>query len=99
MHGDGAAVGAGAGADGGDGSVVEVERGEVTARLVVAADGAQSPTRKAAGLHTWGWGYGQRAVVATVQVSEVGQGFMPNTRPMTHHQLSLPYESPQPPLL
>jgi hypothetical protein len=29
----------------------------------VAADGAQSPTRRFAGLSSWGWGYGQRAVV------------------------------------
>jgi len=44
----------------------------VTCRLVVAADGAQSPLRKAAGLGTWGWSYGQRAVVATVDVGALG---------------------------
>ncbi len=36
-------------------------------RLVVAADGANSRVRQLAGLRTWGWGYGQRGLVATVE--------------------------------
>jgi len=48
------------------------QQSAVTCRLVVAADGAQSPLRKAAGLGTWGWSYGQRAVVATVDVGALG---------------------------
>mmetsp|Transcript_88929 Transcript_88929/g.177840 ORF Transcript_88929/g.177840 Transcript_88929/m.177840 type:complete len:345 (-) Transcript_88929:615-1649(-) len=48
----------------------------VTARLVVAADGANSPTRQAAGLGSWGWEYGQRAVVATVDVGPDGLRFL-----------------------
>ncbi len=39
----------------------------VNARLVVAADGANSKVRQMAGLRTYGWDYNQRAVVATVQ--------------------------------
>jgi 2-polyprenyl-6-methoxyphenol hydroxylase-like FAD-dependent oxidoreductase len=44
----------------------------VRARLVVAADGANSFVRKAAGVSTWGWGYGQKAIVATVDVGPNG---------------------------
>jgi ubiquinone biosynthesis monooxygenase Coq6 len=55
---------------------------EVLARLVVAADGGASMVRKLRGLHSWGWGYGQRAVVATVKVaaphSTAWQRFLPN---------------------
>ena len=39
----------------------------VRARLVVGADGAGSAVRRMAGLGTWGWGYGQEAVVCTVR--------------------------------
>ncbi|KAG2452841.1 hypothetical protein HYH02_002187 [Chlamydomonas schloesseri] len=42
----------------------------LAARLVVAADGAGSRIRAMAGLRTWGWGYGQRGLVATVTTSE-----------------------------
>jgi 2-octaprenyl-6-methoxyphenol hydroxylase len=37
------------------------------ARLVVAADGRWSPTRKAAGIETVGWSYGQSGIVTTVE--------------------------------
>ncbi len=40
----------------------------VQARLVVAADGAGSLVRKLAGLRTFGWPYGQRGLVATVEL-------------------------------
>jgi len=36
------------------------------ARLLVAADGAQSKTRKAAGIRSMSWGYGQSGIVATI---------------------------------
>lgn len=39
---------------------------EILARLVVAADGAESHTRKLAGINTRGWSYQQRALVAHV---------------------------------
>ena len=37
------------------------------ARLVVAADGRDSPARKAAGIETVGWSYGQSGIVTTVE--------------------------------
>jgi 2-octaprenylphenol hydroxylase len=40
------------------------------AALVVAADGALSPTRKLLGLRTREWDYGHRAIVTTVQFSD-----------------------------
>ena len=38
-------------------------------RLLVGADGANSQVRKLGGIGSWGWGYGQEAVVCTVQVA------------------------------
>ena len=38
-------------------------------RLVVGADGANSQVRKLGGFGSWGWGYGQEAVVCTVKVT------------------------------
>jgi 2-octaprenyl-6-methoxyphenol hydroxylase len=40
--------------------------GSVTARLLVAADGARSSLREAAGVQTFGWDYDQAAIVTTV---------------------------------
>lgn len=45
-----------------DGSVVE-------ARLVVAADGADSKVRSTANIGTWGWSYDQHGLCATVKTS------------------------------
>ena len=42
----------------------------VRARLVVGADGGASAVRRLAGLGTWGWGYGQDAVVCTVSLAD-----------------------------
>jgi 2-octaprenyl-6-methoxyphenol hydroxylase len=39
----------------------------VAARLLVAADGARSRLRELAGIQTFGWTYGQSAIVTTVQ--------------------------------
>eukprot|EP00798_Chlamydomonas_sp_ICE-L_P025340 gene25340-10999_t len=54
----------------------------VNARLVVAADGANSKVRQMAGLRTYGWEYNQRAVVATVQTEGMNttawQRFLPS---------------------
>ncbi|EFJ42741.1 hypothetical protein VOLCADRAFT_42415, partial [Volvox carteri f. nagariensis] len=53
--------------------LAEVELGDgrvLTTRLVVAADGAASRVRQMAGLRTWGRGYGQRGLVATVSTAE-----------------------------
>ena len=64
------AVGAGAAAGGGatkDAAGTGVRK--VAARLVVGADGAQSTVRRLSGLSTWGWGYGQEAVVCTVKLA------------------------------
>ncbi len=36
----------------------------------MGADGAQSAVRRLCGVSTWGWGYGQEAVVATVKLAE-----------------------------
>ncbi|GIL81866.1 hypothetical protein Vretimale_1446 [Volvox reticuliferus] len=71
---------AGGGDDGGDGGdglklphgLAELVMGDgrvLTTRLVVAADGAASRVRQMAGLRTWGWGYGQRGLVATVSTA------------------------------
>jgi 2-octaprenyl-6-methoxyphenol hydroxylase len=47
---------------------LSLDSGEaLRARLVVAADGRDSPARKAAGIETIGWSYGQTAIVTTVE--------------------------------
>ena len=38
-------------------------------RLIIGADGANSQVRKLGGFGSWGWGYGQEAVVCTVKVT------------------------------
>ena len=42
------------------------EQHELSARLLVAADGVHSTVRQRVGAKTWGMGYGQTAVIATV---------------------------------
>ena len=39
----------------------------IAARVLVAADGARSRLRELAGIQTFGWGYGQSAIVTTVK--------------------------------
>lgn len=46
---------------------------ELTTRLLVGADGAQSRVRQLAGIKTSGWGYGQTAIVANVRTTEPHQ--------------------------
>ena len=51
---------------------IELESGErLTAGLVVGADGAHSPIREWAGIHTRGWDYRQTAIVATVKTARL----------------------------
>ena len=54
-----------------------------TGRLVVGADGPDSPVRQLAGITTCGWEYGQTAVVAVVKTAQshqetAWQRFLPN---------------------
>lgn len=46
---------------------------ELTARLLVGADGAQSKVRQWAGIETGGWSYDQKGVVANVRTAESHQ--------------------------
>ena len=46
---------------------------ELTTRLLVGADGAESKVREMAGIKTSGWNYGQHAVVANVRTAEPHQ--------------------------
>ncbi|KGF73724.1 2-octaprenyl-6-methoxyphenyl hydroxylase [Neosynechococcus sphagnicola sy1] len=54
-----------------DGVAIEIEQARtsqwLTAQLLVAADGARSPLRQAAGIRAQGWRYWQSCIVATVQ--------------------------------
>jgi 2-octaprenyl-6-methoxyphenol hydroxylase len=47
--------------------VVLADRRRVAARLLVAADGAQSAIRRRAGIAVYGWNYGQSAISFTVR--------------------------------
>ncbi|KAF2164421.1 hypothetical protein M409DRAFT_67920 [Zasmidium cellare ATCC 36951] len=42
----------------------------IAARLLVGADGANSPVRQFAGISSHGWDYGQHGVVATLQLNQ-----------------------------
>ncbi len=54
---------------------VQLDSGEqLSARLVVGADGALSPLRAMMGMPTREWGYQQQAIVATVQTAKYHQG-------------------------
>ena len=47
---------------------VQLSDGEtISARLLVAADGARSAIREAAGIQSFGWSYGQSGIVTTVK--------------------------------
>lgn len=75
--------------------VVQVSSGkQLAARLLVGADGANSPVRTFADIETRGWDYGRHGVVATLNLEEEGekiayQRFLP-TGPVA----MLPVKSP-----
>jgi 2-octaprenylphenol hydroxylase len=55
----------------GESAALELEDGaRLTARLLVAADGALSPVRRLAGFRTREWDYGHHALVATVETEK-----------------------------
>src|SRR4051794_1134686 len=53
---------------------VSLGDGEVSAALLVAADGAKSRVREQAGIATHGWNYGQSAIVTTVEHERPHEG-------------------------
>jgi len=56
---------------GGDRIIADLEDGSrLRARLIVGADGVQSPTRRLAGIETRGYSYGQTAVVCHVRTEQ-----------------------------
>jgi 2-octaprenyl-6-methoxyphenol hydroxylase len=60
---------------GSDGLRIEfADGGHLSARLLVAADGAHSRIRERAGIANYGWTYGQSAIVATVAHERDHQG-------------------------
>lgn len=68
-----------------EGETITVDLADRTleGRLLVAADGANSPIRLKAGIPTHGWAYGQTAIVATIRHSlahhgEAVQHFLPS---------------------
>ena len=79
--------------------VVEVSGGRrLTARLLVGADGANSPVRKWAEVESRGWDYGKMGVVATLQLQGSGvegqktayQRFLPSG-PVAFLPVSVPW--------
>ena len=64
---------------------VTVSSGEtLAARLLVGADGLQSPVRSFAGIESRGWEYGRHGVVATLRLASPPEG------PVTAYQRCLP---------
>ena len=62
---------------GGDGAAIRVglaDGGTISARLLVAADGARSSIRERAGIAVHGWEYGQSAIVTTVSQERDHEG-------------------------
>jgi ubiquinone biosynthesis monooxygenase Coq6 len=55
--------------------VVELSGGKkLAARLLIGADGANSPVRTFAGIKSRGWDYERHGVVATVRIEGAGRG-------------------------
>ncbi|KAK5120420.1 hypothetical protein LTR85_006359 [Meristemomyces frigidus] len=48
--------------------IVSTQHGQIAARLLVGADGANSPVRQFAGIPSHGWDYNQHGVVATLHL-------------------------------
>ena len=62
---------------GGDGAAIQVglaDGGTISARLLVAADGARSSIRERAGIAVHGWEYGQSAIATTVSQERDHEG-------------------------
>ena len=57
-------------------------------RLLVGAEGARSPVREMAGIHSTGWSYEQKAIVATVE-TEIDHGEVARQRFMPEGPLAL----------
>ena len=57
-------------ADAGPATIVLDDGHPIEARLIVAADGADSATRRLAGIETQGWDYPQRGIVCHVRTAE-----------------------------
>ncbi|HYF21976.1 MAG TPA: UbiH/UbiF/VisC/COQ6 family ubiquinone biosynthesis hydroxylase [Caulobacteraceae bacterium] len=77
---------------------------DLTAPLVVGAEGRRSPVREAAGIDTLGWDYAQSGVVATVQMAEphgnvAHEYFLPGgpfaILPLTENRASLVWTEPK----
>ena len=75
----------------------------LSAKLLVACDGKFSRLRKQAGIRTFGWNYGQKGVVATVQHAKPHNGvayeyFLPSgpfaILPLTENRSSLVWTEP-----
>lgn len=55
--------------------VVTLDNGQkLAARLLIGADGANSPVRMFAGIQSRGWDYNRNGVVATLQLEDAGRG-------------------------
>ncbi|WEW57676.1 Putative ubiquinone biosynthesis monooxygenase [Emydomyces testavorans] len=59
----------------------------IAARLLVGADGINSPVRSFAGISTDGWDYNRHGVVATLELSPSN---LPSPKPVTAYQRFLP---------
>lgn len=62
----------------------------IAARLLVGADGVNSPVRTFAGIHTRGWDYGRHGVVATLKLPPGTGHSHENPREVTAYQRFLP---------
>ncbi|EEP75778.1 conserved hypothetical protein [Uncinocarpus reesii 1704] len=72
-------------------STMTGERGalpKIAARLLVGADGINSPVRSFAGISTDGWDYNRHGVVATLELSPAGSSSL--SKPVTAYQRFLP---------
>ncbi|KMU89511.1 ubiquinone biosynthesis monooxygenase COQ6 [Coccidioides immitis H538.4] len=65
----------------------QAERPKIAARLLVGADGINSPVRSFAGISTDGWDYNRHGVVATLELSASDSSA---PRPVTAYQRFLP---------
>lgn len=62
----------------------------IAARLLIGADGANSPVRAFAGINTRGWDYGRHGVVATLKLAPGTSHDLGNSQGVTAYQRFLP---------